>query len=221
MVSENLIAKGNYRHSQISNFVSVKNYIFMRKKGAKCLLLRFFNELSYTVDGMTYVIFQYDAEGNLLKRQQVRHSDIKLNPLGTYVTVDPLEVDEKCVDFKIAFSEVRSGKYRYHVVDQIVSVCYASGEALFDPEETDRWEPDEPIYEYSVERKDFGDEKTAALIASVLILLVIALNVLNTLFYPYRMIEKNKEDSSYSEIDSGSGEEGAVNFDDGERYVEV
>ena len=196
MVSENLIAKGNYRYSQISNFVSVKNYIFLRKKGVKCLLMRFYNELAYAVDGMSYVVFQYDSEGNLLKRRQVTHDDIKLNSLGTYATSEPLEVDEKCTDFKVAFLEVRSGKYRYRVTDQIVSVCYATGEALFDPEETDRWEPDEPISEYSVERKAFGDEKTTALIATMFIVILVALNVLNTLFYVYRTNEKNKEDSS-------------------------
>ena len=221
MVSENLIAKGNYRYSQIGNFVSVKDYIFLRKRGVKCLFLRFYNELAYAVDGMSYVVFQYDAEGNLLGRRQVSHNDIKLNPLGTYATSEPLEIGEKCTDFKVVFSEVRSGKYRYRVVDQIVSVCYASGEALFDPDETDRWEPDEPISEYSVERKAFGDEKTAALIATMFIVILIALNVLNTLFYVYRTSEKNKEDSSYSAVYSDQREELAVNFDDGERYVEV
>lgn len=221
MGSENFIAKGNYGHSQIGNFVSVKNYIFMRKKGVKCLLLRFYNELGYTVDSISYVVFQYDVEGNLLERMQVRHNDIKLNPLGTYATPEPLEVDEKCMDFKVVFSEVRSGKYRYRVVDQIVSVSYASSEALFDPEEEVRWEQDEPIREYSVKRKAFGDEKTAALIAAMFILILIALNVMNTLFYVYRINEKNKEDSSYSETYSNQGQETAVGFDDGERYVEI
>ena len=221
MISENYIAKGNYRYSQIDNFVSVKNYIFLRKKGVKCLLLRFSNELGYTVDGMSYVVFQYDVDGNLLGRRQVRHNDIMLNPLGTYATSEPLEVNEKCTDFKVVFLEVRSGKYRYRVVDQVVSVCYAGGEALFDPEETDLWEPDEPIYEYSVKRKAFGDEKTAALIAAMFIVILIALNVMNTLFYVYKMNEKNKENSAYSEAYSHHGQEIAVNFDDGERYVEV
>ena len=220
MVSD-YIAKGNYRHSQIGNFVSVKDYIFLRKKGVKYLLLRFSNELGYTVDAMSYMVFQYDADGNLLERLSVGHSDIKLKPLCTYATGEPLAVEEKCVDFKIICLEVHSGKYRYLVNDQIVSVSYASSEALFDPEEADRWESDEPILEYSVERKGFGDEKTAALIAAMFILIVIALNALTTLFYVYRTNEKNKENSSYSELYSVGGEELAVNFDDGERYVEV
>ena len=221
MVSENVIAKGNYHHSQIGNFISVKNYIFLRKKGVKCLLLRFYNELGYTVDAMSYIVFQYDADGNLLGRRQVRHGDVKLNPLSTYATTEPLQVDEKCTDFKVVFLEVRSGKYRYRVVDQIVSVCYTSSEALFDPEEETHWEPDEPIRGYSVKRKVFGNEKRAALVALIFVLMLITLNVLNMLFCVYRTNDKNREDSSYSESDDNQKEKLAVNFDDGEQYVEV
>lgn len=220
MISENLIAKGNYRHSQIGNFVSVKNYIFLREKGVKRLLLRFSNELGYTVNGMSYSVFQYDAEGNLLGRLQVRHDGIQLEPLGTYATETPLAVDEKCADFKIVFSEVRSGQYRYRVADQRVSVFYEDGEALFDPEKTDPADRDEPIRRYSVKRRHFGNEKKAALITAVVILLVIALNVWNTLFFIYTNTQK-KESGSRSALCYGSGKAITVNFDDGERYVEV
>ena len=220
MISENFIAKGNYRHSQIGNFVSVKNYIFLREKGMKRLLLRFSNELGYTVDRISYSVFQYDTEGNLLGRLQVRHEGIRLEPLGTYATEAPLAVDEKCADFKIVFSEARSGKYRYRVADQRVSVFYEDSEALFDPEKTDLGEQDEPIRRYSVKRKRFCHEKKAALIAAVVILLVIALNVWNTLFFIYTNTQKN-ESGSRSALRYGNGEAIAVNFDDGERYVEV
>ena len=221
MISENFIAKGNYRHSQIGNFVSVKNYIFLREKGTKRLLLRFFNELGYPVDGMAYAVLQYDAEGNFLGRLQVRHGDIRLAPLGTYATETPLAVDEKCTDFKIVFSEVCSGQYRYRVADQRVSVFYEGREALFDPEETARRGQDVPIRRDSVKRRRFCHERKAALIAVAVILLVIALNAGNTLFYIFGANTQRKQVGARGALDHGYGEAIDVNFDDGERYVKV
>ena len=221
MISENFIAKGNYRHSQIGNFVSVKNYIFFREKGMKRLLLRFSNELGYPVDGMSYSVFQYDVEGNFLGCMQVRHGDIRLEPLGTYATETPLAVDEKCADFKIVFLEVRSGQYRYRVADQRVSVFYESRESLFDPEETESREQDKPIREYSVKRRRFDHGKKAALIAAVVILLVIALNVGNTLFFIFGANTQRKQVGAHGALCYGRGEAISLNFVDGERYVKV
>ncbi|MBR6745587.1 MAG: hypothetical protein IKM00_10300 [Clostridia bacterium] len=121
---EQYIAKGDYRRPQIGNFILVKQYLFLRRNGKKVLLLRFFNELGHTVDGMDYTVFQYDAGGKPLARARVSHGDMQFLPGEFYAPGTAVEVEEACADFSVVFSEVRSDRYRYRVTDGGVSVFY-------------------------------------------------------------------------------------------------
>ena len=121
---EQYIAKGDYRRPQIGNFILVKQYLFLRRNGKKVLLMRFFNELGHTVDGMDYTVFQYDAGGNPLARARVSHGDMQFLPGEFYAPGTAVEVEEACADFSVVFSEVRSDRYRYRVMDGGVSVFY-------------------------------------------------------------------------------------------------
>lgn len=218
MNSENYIAKGIYRHEQAGNLVSVKNYIFLRKKGKKCLLLRFANELEHTVDGITYTVLQYDGEGNLLGRSDCSYGDLNFFARSTFTPQEALPVDERCADFKVVFSEVRSGNYRYCLTGDLVSVYYTGIEkTLFDDEEEILWDPDEKIAGYSAKRRSFGDEASAVLVAVMLVLILVGMNLFN-MFFVYRTEMKDRKESVYSES-AADGE--ALNLDDGEQYAEV
>ncbi len=220
MVSEkHYIAKGVYRHSQIDHFISVKNYIFLRNNGKKYLLLRFSNELDYAVDGLTYAVLQYDANGNEITNKRIDMDGVKIRPHEMFATDSALEVDEKCVDFRVVFLEVRSGKYHYRTVEKIVSVYYADTEDLFDDEES-LYEA-EPIYEYSVTRRRFGDVRRVKSLAAIIVLILLTINILHMIFAYRAYINETEENASHRETYVESTEISAMNFDDGERYAEI
>ena len=214
MISENhYIAKGIYRHPQLGHFISVKNYIFLRDNGKKYLLLRFSNELDYVVDGLTCEVFQYDLDGNEITSAKINMSGMNICPHEMFTNDAALEVDEKCMDFRVVFLEVRSGKYRYRTIDKTVCVHYAEDEDLFDGVE-ELYET-EPIREYSVIRQRFGKVRNVKSVATIIVLLLLGLNILNMCFsYRAYMNEREKNVSS-GEI------YGIVNVDDGERYAEI
>ena len=220
MISEKqYIAKGIYRHPQIGHFVSVKNYIFLRDRGKKYLLVRFSNELDYVVDGLTCAVLQYNAEGEEIATAKINMDGLYIRPCELFATDNAVEVDEKCVDFRVVFLEVRSGKYRYRTTDQIVSVYYADGADLFADEEI-LYEA-EPIREYSVTRRRFGDVGSVKTVAAMIVLILIGLNILNMIFAYRAYISEKEEKISYEEVYGEFTEISSMNFDDGERYAEV
>ena len=214
MISEKqYIAKGNYLHTQIGRFVSVKNYIFLRADGKKHLLLRFSNDMDYTADGFDYTVFAYDADGAELSRERVSHSGLRVLPGETFSTPTPIAVDEKCVDFRVVFSEVRSGEYRYCVSGDTVSVRYErNGDGLF--ERNVPLYGARPVEEYDAYPRSFGDQRSAKLAATLLVLILLFLNVANMLF-AYRVYMEKKEENA-----SHGAQAAALNLD-GEFYVEI
>lgn len=220
MISEKqYVAKGIYRHPQIGHFVSVKNYIFLRNRGKKYLLLRFSNELDYAVDGLSFEVLQYNTDGEEIARARLDLAGLRIRSHEMYSTETAVEVDEKCADFRVIFLEVRSGKYRYRTVDQIVSVYYADGEELFDGEEG--LCAAEPVCEYSVTRERFGDMGSVKTVAAMILLILLGLNILNMIFAYRAYISEKEEKISYGEVHEGYTELFAMNLGDGERYAEV
>lgn len=119
------ISKGFYRYAQISDFISVKNYIYLRQNGKKCLLLRFSNDSDFSVDSMSFALIQLDAKGGVISQSNVNYEKMKLKSGATYVSDSALAVDEYCSDFKIVILQVRSGEYIYTVKDGRVIVNYS------------------------------------------------------------------------------------------------
>jgi hypothetical protein len=122
--SQQRISKGYYQYSQADNFVTVKNYIFVHEEDQKGLLLRFVNDLGYTVDSMEYTVVQLDVNGNVIDKTKVKHTKMKLLPCEMFVTETAITVDGRCCDFRIVFSCVRSGAYAYTVREGRVVVDY-------------------------------------------------------------------------------------------------
>ena len=124
MLGQECIAKGFYHYKQPSELVSVKNYIFTRKAGKKCLLLRFSNDLSHTVDSMRFTLRQMDATGKVIDETEVAYADMDLLAGASFVSQKAIVVDEFCTDFRVYVNEIRSGRYKYTVDNGAVSVNY-------------------------------------------------------------------------------------------------
>ena len=181
------ISKGIYQHSQIGNFISVKNYIFIRKNEKKQLMLRFSNDFDYIVDSMTYFVVQMDNFGKVLARTKITNKDLRFCPGSMYVTDQPICVDEYCSDFKIVFAEVVSGSYRYEVHSDMIAVHYIKTQKpIVDLSDFSKREKrkckDSSVDMYSVDRKEYQERGVAAFIAAIVIFFVLGLNVLNMFF---------------------------------------
>lgn len=122
--SQQRISKGYYQYSQVNNFITVKNYMFLRDNDKKCLLIRFVNDSDFVVDSMEYVVVQLGVGGEIIKRSEVVCKKMKLAPGEIYASDDALVVDDYCSDFKVVFSTVRSGDYVYTVREGRVVADY-------------------------------------------------------------------------------------------------
>ena len=118
------ISKGFYQYSQVNNFITVKNYMFIRENDKKCLLIRFVNDSDFVVDSMEYVVVQLGVGGEIIKKSEVICKNMKLAPNEIYAPDDALVVDDYCSDFKVVFSCVKSGDYVYTVREGRVVVDY-------------------------------------------------------------------------------------------------
>ena len=110
---QHIISKGPYAHSQINKFVNVKQYIFVRKEGQKCLLLKFMNDTDFHINAIGFKLVQLNSEGKTICTQRVVYDGISVMPGTAYTPTSRIVVNEKCVDFKVVFDYVDSGYYRY------------------------------------------------------------------------------------------------------------
>ena len=112
---QHVISKGPYTYPQINKFLTVKQYIFYRKEGQKCLLLKFMNDAEFFINEFRFKLIQLNSEGKTICSQNVLFDEISV-PSGTAFTpTSRIVVDEKCSDFKIVFDYVDSGDFRYRI----------------------------------------------------------------------------------------------------------
>ena len=126
MMERQIISKGEYKHYQIDNFVSVKQYIFLKADGKKCLTLRFTNSLGYTVNAFKFVLAQIDVQGNVIKKKKIKLSNLVFESETDYTSDKGIIVDEKCVDFKVQMLCVYSDRYRYKLKNDKVAIYYVT-----------------------------------------------------------------------------------------------
>ena len=110
-----IITKCHYRYSQINNFIAVKDFMFVREKGANRLLIRFCNFTDFTVNSLTFTIVELDAAGKVLRKLKVKQEALNIAPGGTYAPNAGFQVDADCCDCKIIFRRVSSGNYIYRI----------------------------------------------------------------------------------------------------------
>lgn len=124
MMEKQIISKGEYRHYQIDDFVSVKQYILLRTGEKKCLTLRFTNSLGCAVNAFKFLLVQMDIQGNVIGKKKVRINNIFFDAGTDYTSSKGIIVDEKCVDFKIQMLCVYSDRYRYKLKNNKIAIYY-------------------------------------------------------------------------------------------------
>ena len=170
-IAQQYIAKGLYQYSQISNLVSVKNYIFLRQNGKKCLLIRFSNDLDHIVDSMEFTVIQLDSAGKILEKTKVAYKNMRLMP-GQNFSSTGIVVNEFCTDFKVIFQSVISERYKYVVRQGQVVIYY-----LKKPTEIISEGKQSYYAAYrSVNQKRFGKPRLASLAAVIAVILMLFVN---------------------------------------------
>ena len=124
MMERQIISKGEYRHYQIDNYISVKQYIFLRVDGKKCLSLRYTNSLGCKVNAFKFLLVQMDIKGNVISKKKIRISDIVFANGTDYTPSKGIVVDEKCTDFKVLMLCAYAGRYRYKLKNDKIALYY-------------------------------------------------------------------------------------------------
>ena len=173
--NEQIISKGVYGFSQISGFISVKNYIFMHYGEKISLAIRFSNDTEYTFDSMSFCVTQLDANGKPIGKIPVEYTKMNLEPGATYASDVCIIVDKQCVDFKVQIIEAYSGYYRYVVRNRRVTVYYdrKKAEQMYGAQKTAGFlEPS-----LRVKKKENGKAKLSALVAIIALLVMGGFNM--------------------------------------------
>ena len=119
-----IITKCHYRYSQINNFIAVKDFMFVREKGANHLLIRFCNFSDFTINSLAFTIVELDAAGQMLRKLKVKKADLDILPGNTYAPDVGFKVSEDCCDCKIIFRRVKSGNYIYRIHENTIIADY-------------------------------------------------------------------------------------------------
>ena len=112
-ISDQVISKGSYNYSALTDPILVTQYVFIRQRGRKCLLLRFKNNSDFTINKMIFEIVQIDKNGKETGRTVIKTPPINEAPGAMFTLSDGFEVGNECVDFRIKFVSLRSGVYKY------------------------------------------------------------------------------------------------------------
>ncbi|MGM9643474.1 MAG: hypothetical protein ACI3X1_00125 [Eubacteriales bacterium] len=180
MTQENqIISKGNYGYSQIDDFIAVKDYIFTRSQGKKCLFLRFTNYADYVVNSMSFTLIQINSSGEDLGHIEINCSKLDIRPGQSYAYDNGIVVSEYCSDFKVVFTSVRSENYIYTVCGGRVAVRVdLPPQALISGTPAKK-----SIHKaFSVTRRSFERPRLSIFLATVMLILMLALNVAYVLY---------------------------------------
>ena len=113
MTDREYVEKGSYTHPQADGYIALKQYIFIRRDGKRCLLLRFANEFSRTVHGFEVIVTQLSSDGRVIGRSRVPYQNISVASGNTYSPDSGVVVRENCADFRISLVYFVSGDYKY------------------------------------------------------------------------------------------------------------
>lgn len=178
-----ILARGMYRHNQHSSFVCVREFMFVRKKEKKCLVLRFLNETDATLNTVEYTLKQLDIDGKVVDSSVITHSNLRAVSGKTFSPRTALVLKDECVDFRVEIIKATSGLYTYHLRGECVVVDYGIDDLSHTPHNKER-------SDYSVTpRKNYkpGRRTGWALVLIFLgCVLAIALNVCQELYYAYK-----------------------------------
>ncbi|MBE6584734.1 MAG: hypothetical protein E7649_07175 [Ruminococcaceae bacterium] len=124
MRREEILSKGTYVHPQVSDLIGVKQYIILRHKGKKAVLLRLNNERNEMATGVSLRVRQYDVRGQLVGVEEVSLGGLKIEPLADYAMEEPVVISERCVDFKVDIVSASYSDYTYYVAGDEAHITY-------------------------------------------------------------------------------------------------
>ncbi len=175
------ISKGFYQYSQADNFITVKNYIFVQQGDKKGLLIRFVNDSDFEADSMEYTVVQLDVNGEVIGKNKMKHTAMRLRPEEVFASDEAIIVDNRCCDFKVVFSRVVSGNYVYTVSEGKVIVDYIlPAKPLIDPQKG----RNKALRSFSVKRRT-ASRPMIALLAPIVALVLSLIFVLMYSTYGY------------------------------------
>ncbi len=202
MRNEQIISKGVYGFSQVKDFISVSNYIFMHCGEKIALAIRFFNDTEHVFDSVSFYVIQLDALGKVIGKIRVDYTGMNFEPGTTYVSENGIAVDSTCVDFKIQFCEAYSGYYKYVIRNGKAIIYYDRNKAEELAGEFERTVTPTA----NVKRKEYGKAKLTAFIAVLAVIIIAAFNAFY-LFYVYaELLAANTPPPVTAEIVTGEEE---------------
>ena len=125
-----ILSKGVYRHSYISDFLYVKYYMFVRKNRKKYLSVQIENGSDAVFDSISFTVVALDMQGEVIERIPVTYSDITLRPKDSFTGEKMIRVSSECSDFKIIFDRAYSNDVLYSEQGGHVMTRYARKSAL-------------------------------------------------------------------------------------------
>lgn len=124
MASENIITRGTYSHSQLSGFMSVREYMFLNRSGQKCIIIRFYNESKHTIKSLDFTLVQLSSDGRVLGKCDVSYKDLDVKPGSTFSTHKAIAVDSACADFEVQIRSASSAYYLFRIKQENVIAYY-------------------------------------------------------------------------------------------------
>lgn len=124
MLREEIISKGLYTHPQVPGFVSVKQYILLRRQGKKNLFLRFENHRREVVTALSFSVKQFDAKGSLINQEHFALTKVNCAGEGVLVFDKAIKIKERCADFRVTVHSATYGEYVYEAHGDTLRVLY-------------------------------------------------------------------------------------------------
>ena len=158
MRREEILSKGHYAHPQVSDLISVKQYIVLKhkNKNKKLLLLRFNNERNEVATGISLRIHQLDVRGDLIDIENVTIKGLNIAANADFALENPIVISDKCVDFKVEIVTASYHDYTYRVIDNEAHITY----------EKENNEPEKPVDKESFRAK-LGGKRQAVTVRTV------------------------------------------------------
>lgn len=122
--TESITSKGFYRYPQPSDYVCLKQYIFLRSGSEKHLLLRFENDTKRTLDCIELELTELNIDGKVIKQTKIKSGKISALAGAAFSFPKRITVSKNCVDFKIRVTRAVSENYVYFVKSGAVRCRY-------------------------------------------------------------------------------------------------
>lgn len=164
-----IISKGLYKEPVDKDaLIIVKQYIFARESGRKCLMLRFLNNSKSAINAFEFWLVQKNSEGFEIAESKIRLKDICVRPGEVFAPQQLFWVEDKCVDFDIKVIVVESGKYEYRRENGETFVRYSLGESW-------KYENFERSYPLQQSKLGFKVKYVPWILTSAILLVLIAM----------------------------------------------